>query len=279
MIFRSTATSIVFTSLFKIIFAREFAVLSDLNSENRWISELEIEISDTTSRLSTHPSALGCSDGQLTLFCDPSAYPNCSSTIILHFKVNGLIMGPDAGRAYVFQDEIQIASCVFETCSINLDLEPNPAADCPRKTCASPPKFEISIRLFALESTLQYEEVIFLGDCLTRQFLVALRNERDTESLVDFEVGKRLPLPLCTDVSRESDQEYARVGRQQVFGAEDGTEVRGVEEPKRVAEEGESSDSQQGFMRKLIQDHPDIREVLKTSSRVESILMNRIVES
>jgi hypothetical protein len=258
MVTGTKAALIALHLYFTTLLAREFVVLSE-NDGMRWISDVEIGGTETAQSSS---AAIGCRGGHLIVYCEENSV--CNATFTLYFRVHGLLMGPNAGRSYVFVDEVQVASCNTEVCSVRIPLDQHTAADCRHKFDSYRCTFEheISIRLFGLEATLQYEEIIFLGDTL--RFLISHTSEKD--SLMDFHRDRRLPVQQCTNFDQADQALNGREAVQHSLGVKNELDLQGFDEPERVAEEGESSKSQQRFMQQLIQRHPEVIEVLSTCS-------------
>ena len=262
MVSARTISIVYFSSLVSILSARDFVVLSEYD-RRRWISDVSFGVSYSPQN-SPSSTATGCQGDRLILLCLPrSVYLDRLSenvTLSLQFQVHGLIMGPNAGRAYVFVDEIRIASCVFESCAVIVPL--GDYSQCmERDSAESKCSFahDVSIRLFATEATLQYEEIFFLGEEYGIPILVAPRAEGGSDTFLTLHDDERVPAHLC----KGGDVEEMHAGLAERAEAQDLSD-ESAEEPERVAEEGESSEAQHDFMRHLIQSHAHIREVLQS---------------
>jgi hypothetical protein len=242
---------------------RDFVVLGDYDLTTCRIYDVSLGISNNDNEQISRATEVGCLHDQLVLFYQQSMGNNIS--IAVEYKVGGLIMGPNAGRANLFLDEVQIASCAHEICTAVIPLERyqechgSPSLD---SSCLY--SHELSIRLFAMEPTLQYEEMFFLGVSRTFSFFAAPAGAGGSAVRI-IRDGHRVSPDLCGGGSGEalgSEQAHAAVlstGSAAGGGAAEQGEGEG--EPERVAEEGESSAAQRAFLQHLVRAHPHITEV------------------
>jgi hypothetical protein len=211
-------------------------------------------------------SSIACSDERLTIFC-LSSDPDESVSLILDFQVDGLVMGPNAGRASVFLDELKIAECFYQSCRLKL-----PIADCTVDPCFL--SHDLSIRLFATEPTLRYEETSFLGTHTDIYLQFAPKYLNGTMSPSTLVRGNEsFAADICLadrNVEVQSDtvlQENIAVGGGAGPASAAAAMPVGGEwmenEPERISEEGESSSAQHAFIRHLLQTHIDIEEILE----------------
>jgi hypothetical protein len=244
---------------------RDFVVLCDYDHTTYRISDVSLGISNDVREEISRSTEVGCHNDQLVLVYQHHLGENIS--IIVEFKVSGLIMGPKAGRANLFLDEVQVASCVHEICTASIPLERyQECRSLPSLESSCLNSHELSIRLFAMEPTLQYEERFFLGVSRTFSFFTAATSAGGGGSAVRvIRADDRVSPDLCmSGETRGSEQMHAaaRSGDADAGPASGAAEQQeGVEEPERVAEEGESSSAQQAFMQHLVRANPHITEV------------------
>jgi hypothetical protein len=241
-------------------------VLSDYEFTTYRIYDVSLSISNPAMEKMSRSTEVGCGHDQVIFFFQ---HVGENTTILVEFKVSGLIMGPNAGRANLFLDEVQVATCAHEICTAVIPLEryQECRSSTPLESSSCTDSHELSIRLFAMEPTLQFEEMFFLGVSHTFSFIAAPASARSSDSVVRIlREDERVSPDLCISSGSgalESEQaQAARPGDTDAAASRGAAEQREAgAEPERVAEEGESSSSQQAFMWHLVQAHPQITEV------------------